>query len=343
MTQTLQQPPQEKSRRQRRRRFLNRRFLLAGTAALLAALVGTEIFLRVYFGFARPLLYQADAACGFIVKPDQDIVRLRSHNFINHVSMRSPEFAEQPAPGTLRLLFVGDSVTYGTTYVTQDAIFPTRVAAELPAAVHQPVEVLNASAGGWGPGNEVAYLMSRGTYHANVVLMVWNTGDFGQPFAELPKEVSFPTQNPATAIGEVWTRYAKPRLFGGGVADPGSLPSDSPPEEVAIAKQNMEKLAEAKAFADKSGVRFGMVFVPSGAAFQTPAHSAMRDRFIAWTVQNHVPLFDMTGPFSHEDASALWFDGIHLKPHGNEIVVREIVTHWGEQFAGTGSTGEPKP
>ncbi len=328
MTHVLSGPPEQGTLVRQRRRLKRSRWkwLLAAPVVMAA---GAELFLRMALGFAHPLLYQPDGACGYTVKADQNIVRLRCGNAINHAGMRSPEFSEKRAAGTLRVLLIGDSVTYGTTYVPQGQIFASLLASSLPAVVHEPVEVLNEAVGGWAPGNETKFLTSRGTFDANIVLIVWNTDDLAQPFADFPGGIQFPTQNPWTAIGEVWTRYAEPRLFHiPPPVDPGSVAGDVSPEDAKNAQKNLAYLEEAQAFARKAGAEFGVVLVPSGGAFQNAEHVAMRGDLERWAVDHDAPFFNLTREFSHEDPGAVYFDGIHLRPHGDQVVADGLLARW---------------
>jgi lysophospholipase L1-like esterase len=298
-------------------------------ATLFGVLVALEIALRAIFGLGRPLLYKADADCGYVAQPNQDIVRFFHHNAINSHSMRSPEFAPSPPANTLRVLCVGDSVTYGTTYVEQEQTFPTRLAALLPDAVHTPVEVLNASAGGWAPGNELGYLKSRGTFNANVVLFIWNTPDVSQPFADFKPSLSMPTERPRTAMGETWARYVKPRLFRGNAAppDPGSVPGGT--IDASQVAANLQMLLDARELAKNAGAHFAVVFVPSPAeGWQTPAFEQDHARLASFAADNRIPLLDLTDAFRAQGWLTLSIDGIHLKPEGNEVVAREIARQW---------------
>jgi hypothetical protein len=117
--------------------------------------------------------------------------------------MRSDEISATKSPWHMRVLFIGDSVTYGTTYIDQSRIFTSLVARKLPKRVGLPVDVVNASAGDWAPAS---FLQSKGTFDANLILIVLNTSGLRQPFANLPQDPGFPTKAPLTAIGETWTR-----------------------------------------------------------------------------------------------------------------------------------------
>lgn len=102
--------------------------------------------MRVVFGLGHPIVVASDAACDYIEAPNQHTSRFFRMVDINKYGMRSAPFAAQPAPGVLRIMFVGNSVTYGTSRIGQADIFTQILRRELPPIAHRPVEVLNASA-----------------------------------------------------------------------------------------------------------------------------------------------------------------------------------------------------
>jgi len=296
---------------------------------LLILILSTELFLRLVFGLGSPLLYQQDPACGYLPKPDQKIYRFFCHNQINHWGMRSTDFAMPRPPGTFRILMIGDSVTYGTTYVDQPLIFTSLLNTSLPSPEHPNIEVLNASAGGWSPRNEVGYLLSRGTFDANVVLLVLNSGDPTEEFASLiAPDRNFPLQKPWSALGETWSRYVKPRLFHEAVSgDPGTtLPGvDVGAQRIAA---NLLVLDQARAFCQRSGAVFGLVYIPF-AGWHEPLNTGAHQILVDWVETDHVPFIDLGPKFEHEDDKLLTFDGMHLRPYGDRVAAEEIKRQWG--------------
>lgn len=133
-------------------------------AALLILGICTELLLRFVLGLGTPVVVVPDPACSYALAPNQRIWRFFCHTHTDRYGMRSDAFTPLPAPGTLRVMFVGDSVTYGTSHVDQPRIFTELLHHGLPSVVHQRVEVINASAGGWGIDNELSWLRSRGTF-----------------------------------------------------------------------------------------------------------------------------------------------------------------------------------
>src|ERR1700730_13282260 len=116
----------------------------------LVLLIGlTEVGLRYVAGLGRPILYEPNAEFGYFMQPHQYTRRLLATTATNSYGMRSPEFAREKPSGVLRLMFLGDSITYGTTQVDQNDIFVEKVRRDLVANLGRRIEDLNASANGW--------------------------------------------------------------------------------------------------------------------------------------------------------------------------------------------------
>src|SRR5882724_9839198 len=114
--------------------------LPATVASLLLLALATELFLRFVLGLGNPVLIAADRACGYITKPNQNIRRFLVHTYINKYGMRADEIASTKPEKVVRIYFVGDSITYGTTHVDQGEIFSEILKRELPGFVHKPVQ-----------------------------------------------------------------------------------------------------------------------------------------------------------------------------------------------------------
>lgn len=309
-----------------------------GRAALLflVFIIVAETSLRFIFGLGSPVLIMPDkgeaaGGYGYIPAPDQNVWRFFAHNEINHFSMRSGDVSQTKTKGHIRVLFIGDSVTYGTTYIDQSCIFTTLVSRDLPERVGHPVDILNASAGGWAPGNEVGFLKKKGTFDADLVLVVLNTADLNQPFADLQPDPGFPTKAPWTAIGETWTRYIAPRLFGsrGAAPDAGSTPSQ-PTSVVEETGAVLATLGLGRAYSLAHNARFGIVYIPShGKLWDGADFQAGKEMLIDWAKQNEVPLIDLTKDFHGHSLDELYLERddsrIHLAAAAHRIVATRLL------------------
>jgi hypothetical protein len=289
-------------------------------------LLGTELTLRFVFGLGNPVVVAPDPACGYILKPNQNVDRFFCHTRTNRYGMRSGAVEEKPPPGTLRLLFLGDSVTYGTSRVDQSNLFTQILHRELPLVVHRPVEVLNASASAWAIDNELSYLRSRGTFHSDLVLLVLNSGDPGQPRAQIGDVGEDTTlHHSTTAIGELWSRFIGPRFFHLGVrTDAGDK---SAPDAAAIVRANLADLDAMQAFVQSRGTRMAIIYIPVRAEIPTPANRAQY-LLRTWSASHSVPFLDMTGVESVYPTKQITLDGVHLNKKGNALVAHTIEEEW---------------
>jgi lysophospholipase L1-like esterase len=265
-----------------------------------------------------------------MARPNQDLHRFFSHIQINAEAMRSPEFSVEKRPGSLRILFVGDSVTFGTSLVDQPQIFTSIVQHDLLAR-RPGTEVLNASSNGWAPANELAYLTSRGTYDADLVVSVLNTQDLIQPFENFHANILNPTSDPWSAIGELMTRYVAPKLFKGlEVHDAGSAAHGDPPIE-SETPNILRTLSEAHRLAEAHHAKYLVIYVPTA----TTANSGYQARWLKgadllkdWARTENVPLLDMTDTFAHQPSTEIFLDGTHLKPRGHALVAQAFVSFY---------------
>ncbi|WP_158615552.1 SGNH/GDSL hydrolase family protein [Acidipila sp. EB88] len=285
--------------------------------------------MRLILGLGDRPLMQADHAAGYVLKPNQHLFRFFAHTDVNSFSMRSPEVMVMKPAGTYRVLLVGDSMTYGGTQVDQKKIFASLLATELPAQLHRPVEVLNASDSAYGIGNELGYLQSRGTFNADLVLLVLNSGDMGQSTSTLADVggESSTTKSPC-ALCELWTRYVGPRLFHiKRKLDAGSqFGSDSP----ANVGPNLERLNEFQQAVAGNHARMGVVFLAARSWIHNSAEAAATPSLVQWAAQHQVPLLDVTGAEMPYSSKEITLDGIHFNAKGHRIAATAIEQHWAE-------------
>jgi hypothetical protein len=279
-----------------------------------------EMTLRSVLGLGNPVLIAPDVACGYTIKPNQDIYRFFAHTHINDWAMRSDDVSASPAPGTLRILFLGDSISYGTSHIDQNDIFTEILHRELRNIAHRPVDVLNASAGGWAIANELAYLRSRGTFGADIVVDVLNSGDLNQPSASLSSvESDLFVTRPRTAISEIWGRFHPLR-------HPTAAGEIAESSDGSILKQNLANLDEIEALGLKNHARFAVVYIPFR---EDVPHPSVESRTVLadWTKEKGVTFLDLTEVEAQYQAKQITFDGKHLNKLGNRLAASYLEAH----------------
>jgi lysophospholipase L1-like esterase len=281
-----------------------RRKVQIGAGVVLVAALLAEIGLRVTLGLGTPPLLQADSTIGYLFQADQDIARFGHRVHINNVHQRSEPLSNRPDSSLLRVLFLGDSVTWGGVLVDQPDTYPEGVEARMDAACDLPVEALNASAGSWGIGNLKAYMERFGTFESDVVVLQVGSHDLLQEASDaspVGTHPAFPTENPWLATQELVTRYLWPRYVQPLFTDPEPAPA-TPGSSVQAAQfaRNMNVLgdliqmiqaAEAQPLLLHTPDRNEVVAGDDGRYAST--YAAYRPRFLALADSLGVPVVNL--------------------------------------------------
>ena len=188
---------------------LRRRFqaflpnILLVIAALLIALAGAEIVTRFLFqerfvvfelhGIHRVSPYpeivyelRPEANLSFYYKDQDEQITYA----INSAGLRGDELKEQKPNDSIRIITIGDSVTFGVR-VDQDDIYSAQLEGMLDTwseheSLKRTFSVLNPSACGWNTFNETSWLEKRGfDFEPDIILVQFSMNDVDDPLAHM--------------------------------------------------------------------------------------------------------------------------------------------------------------
>lgn len=292
-----------------------------------------EVGLRWVLGLGTPPLYVADATMGYRLAPNQRLRRFGNRIEINAYSLRNGPITPLPAPETLRVLLLGDSIVNGGWWTDQSQTLSVRLGRDLQqdwpafsqdsAPISQQTqpqfEILNASANSWGPRNELAYVEWFGLFGSQALVLVLNTDDL---FGAVPSSLkvghdrNYPDRRPPSALWELYRRYLRP------------LPPDPhlrnlPPETGDLVAKNLAAVAEIHTITQNSQIPLLLALTPlkRELACQNgprPYEQEARDRLQHWATQAAVPYLDLLPAFNQDpNPLHLYRDHIHLSPLGD--------------------------
>lgn len=179
--------------------------------SIVGFLVLLELFLRFYWGLCDTVIMKESSKYEYIAAPNQNVYRFRNHIFYNNFSMRSESLRKD----SRKILGLGDSVINGGVLTDQDSLATTILSKRLSESIGEDIQVLNISAGSWGPDNCNAYLEENGCFDAEIIVLVVSSHDVHDimNFSPVVGVVNyFPTRKPHFAIMELWSRYLWPRV-----------------------------------------------------------------------------------------------------------------------------------
>lgn len=282
--------------------------MTVGVVVLL--LIAIEVILRLVFGFCdSPLSIESDTY-EYICAPSQDRHRFGKHVKYNSYSQRS----EEPDSAKMIVLGLGDSVINGGVMTDQDDLATT-------LAGNDSVQILNISAGSWGPDNCAAYLEEKGTFNAKVMLLVVSSHDAHDNITfeqVVGKYKSYPSRQYFSAIYELFDRYLIPRYFKKKTysVDPDKkvLQGVGIDKGGSIFNSGFDKL---KQIADSDGIEMHIYLHPERTELAEGKFNSQGIEIIEWARTNGV---DLSTGFEYGESIEDFRDGIHFNAKGQHIL-----------------------
>lgn len=183
---------------------------LAVTAVLLV-LALAELAMRV-LGVGQVMTYDRDPRFGYAMRPSQIISTYGDPIEINALGLRGPPVLDPKPAGVARVLFLGDSITYGGGRVYEGDLFCRIVEARAREDGFR-IEAVNVSAPGWGPQNWTAWLEANGLLGADAVVMVLPAVDRARPFGVL-ETYGMVDEKPLLRLSTLWLKLRAEQLPG---------------------------------------------------------------------------------------------------------------------------------
>jgi hypothetical protein len=280
----------------------------------IAFLSAIELALRL-LGFGNPALLQADAEVGYIFAPNQLVYRFGNRLQYNQFSQRSEQIDSAKPEGTIRILMTGDSVLNGNNTTDQAETITELLAARL-LGIKKQVQVLNASAGSWGIGNQLGYIRKFGTFESDAVILQIGTHDLLQPTSNSSRvgtDPLMPNRKPLFAIQEFFERHIMPKFS-------KVFVSDSPaarvqvPEEVRFG-ENMQKLEEIAALVRAKNMQLLVLYTCDRSdLLPVPNQPRFKSQFVDRLKALKIPLIDTHAAWSKlpkTTVESYFRDGVH--------------------------------
>lgn len=280
----------------------------------IASLSAIEVALRL-LGFGNPALLQADANAGYIFAPNQLVYRFGNRLEYNQFSQRSEQIDSAQPEGTLRILMIGDSVLNGNNTTDQQETIPELFEARLLGIKNQ-VEVLNASAGSWGIGNQLGYIRKFGTFESDAVILQIGTHDLLQPpssSAGVGNDPLMPNRKPLLAIQEAFQRHVSPKLSSIFVSN--SPAAGVPVSESQRFRENMQRFEQIVALVRAKNIPLFVLYTCDRSdLLPIPNQPRFKSEFVDRLKALKIPVIDTHAAWSKlpkTTVESYFRDGVH--------------------------------
>lgn len=268
-----------------------------------------EITLR-YYGFCSAPLYFESNEFEYLTLPNQIGRRFGNDFFINAFSQRS----DNPIKKRKKILGIGDSVINGGVLTDQEDLATSIISQQTSS------QVLNISAGSWGPDNCAAYLKQYGTFESKQMVLVCSSHDShdNMDFDQVVgKHSSYPDKQFKIAWVELICRYIGPRMFGERFQGNENVIKNG-----VNFNTGFDSLLE---ISRKNKIAFSIYLHPELSELMTRKYTLQGEEIIKWAKNNNVQIIHgINESFSSKD----YRDNIHLNKYGQKklanILIREL-------------------
>lgn len=177
-----------------------------------------ELTARFLLGLGDPPLSIGDSKIDYLFAPNQKCHRFGNYIVYNDFSMRC-DFSLKGTNPKQRIFVVGDSVINGGVLTDHKDLATTILQNKLDPT-YADIQVLNVSAGSWGPGNYTAYFNKYSELvRSNDVVIVevnshdlWEDDPVKSAGVNVGKDIALPAKKPCCALIEGVNRYLIPRV-----------------------------------------------------------------------------------------------------------------------------------
>jgi hypothetical protein len=246
------------------------------------------------------------------MRPNQSTSAWGDRFRINNAGLRGTDIALPKPQGVFRLVFLGESITYGGGHIPEHDLFVNRAAASLASSQHRQIEAVNLSAPAWGIQNQAGYVETKGVLDADALVWVISTVDFRRPKTAM-EDSGFPDSKPYIRLFHVaHTAWQIARVW------------SNPAPHVDAISQNLRKFHDLLGYFKISNVPLTVVIVPSAAQYQELVENLNKFRSTAESLS--VPFVDLGPALQRYRFDDLFYDGVHLSSRGHEVVADAIVT-----------------
>ena len=274
---------------------------------LLGVLIfGAEIYLSHYMGLGSPVLYDNKKVYGYRPLPNQETKRFHASLIkINNLGLRADKDWD-PNDRKGKILFLGDSVTYGGSYIANNELFSHLVGKKLG------LEAGNAGVNAWGVENVAALIMDHKFLPAKIYVSTFCAGDFTRGLAQIG-HLPFWGHSPKYALKELFYYYLASfnhrRFY-------NSKPTED--TRKALIYRAAKRLKEMDSFLKSKGLKHHIFITPGRGQVlnNEPKDSLVQEALKHHDIKVTYIAENLKNKKNMENA---FYDGIHLTKLGHEI------------------------
>lgn len=167
---------------------------------IILCLKSIDLVLQKKYGLGNPILYKSSIKHGYLLKPNQKILRRGNEVIINNKGMRTTEMWSQKNDEN-KIIFFGDSVTYGGSIVSNQDLFTSKICKILSQDLKKKFVCGNYGVNGYNLESITRLIKYRDIYDEDIIVITIIANDLQRTFHNIASQPfwskSVPTFFPA--------------------------------------------------------------------------------------------------------------------------------------------------
>lgn len=282
-------------------------------------------------GLGTVVLYESSPTYGYRPLPNQDLTRFSGARLsFNNFGLRAANDWDENSRG--HVLFVGDSITYGGSYIDNSELFSTLAVRNLP------FEAGNAGVNGWGVRNVHGLIKVSDFTPAEVVVSTFADGDFIRGITRLQGQPYW-THHPVFGLKEL-LHYGVYRLANTKYTNPAR--SISHQDLLLEKRQAVEALKDYDAHLQSKGIHHVIYWHPAREQYlgEYPMDPELEALFSEYELPV-IKLLDRLPQLSVHEINDLYHDVAHLEASGHALwasIMQDDLKEFSTIYNDTGPT-----
>lgn len=154
---------------------------------IILCLKSVDLALQKKYGLGNPILYELSIKHGYLLKPNQNILRRGNEVIINNKGMRTTENWSQKYNGN-KIIFFGDSVTYGGSIVSNQDLFTQKICKIFNEDFKKKFVCGNYGVNGYNLESITRLIKFRDIYDEDIIIVTIIANDLERTFHNIASQ-----------------------------------------------------------------------------------------------------------------------------------------------------------
>lgn len=271
-----------------------------------------DFLLQKKYGLGNPILYKSSIKHGYLLKPNQKILRRGNEIIINNKGMRTSEKWSEKSNKN-KIIFFGDSVTYGGSIVSNQDLFSEKICKIFNEDLQKEFACGNYGVNGYNLESITRLIKFRDVYDEDLIVVTIIANDLQRSFHNIASQPFWSKRVPTffPALTEVFFIYLE--KFKNKVKHnfENELDYEENKKFYLYSIKNLNKALK------ESNKKYIVFYSPEYDEIFDPNH---KNNYLKSLIKNRIDNFyDISEELKNYKIEELFYDSIHLTEKGHTI------------------------